>query len=203
MRICPHCKVGKPESEFQRLRTGRTLSWCKACRREQRAAKRREDPEAAHARDRLDRERAMARPKKTPAEKHCLNCGMTKPAAEFSPEKHTATGLRAWCRKCCSERAADWNKAHPERFRENQRRSALKRQYGITPERYDEMLTEQGSRCAICHRPPGPRCRLQIDHCHTKGTVRGLLCFKCNTFLGAINDDPAAVERLLVYLSRD
>ena len=94
-----------------------------------------------------------------------------------------------------------WNKANPERFARNQRRSLLKKRYGITPEQYDEIFKRQGGVCAICLAPPGDQGnRLAVDHCHSTGTVRGLLCFKCNTFLGRIDDSPEAAQRVVAYL---
>lgn len=59
----------------------------------------------------------------------------------------------------------------------------LLKRYGITEKRYQEILREQGSRCAICHRPPGSR-RLAVDHHHKSKQVRGLLCSQCNRALG-------------------
>jgi hypothetical protein len=56
---------------------------------------------------------------------------------------------------------------------------------------YQQLLHNQGGVCAICHQPEvkidkqrGTLCILAVDHCHTTGTVRGLLCFRCNTNLG-------------------
>jgi hypothetical protein len=64
------------------------------------------------------------------------------------------------------------------------RKSNLKRKYGMTLENYEGMLARQGGRCAICRKPP-KRVRLAVDHDHRKtgtirGRVRGLLCTYCN-----------------------
>jgi len=59
----------------------------------------------------------------------------------------------------------------------------LKRDFGITIEEYDAMLTKQGGVCAICKRPPNKN-RLAVDHDHTTGEVRGLLCPSCNRAVG-------------------
>lgn len=71
------------------------------------------------------------------------------------------------------------------------------KRYGVTLERYDEMLTEQSGVCAICHQPPtrdvspmgDKRAKLVVDHNHETGKVRGLLCFDCNVRLSAIEDE--------------
>ena len=85
---------------------------------------------------------------------------------------------------------------------EQQRRHRLKCLYGITPERYDEMVQQQGGVCAICRKPPSRR-RLHIDHDHYTGRVRGLLCNTCNVWLGRIDDDPSRVRNALEYLRED
>lgn len=48
---------------------------------------------------------------------------------------------------------------------------------------YDEILAAQGGHCALCPRPPSDRRKLDLDHCHTKMVIRGLLCFRCNRAL--------------------
>lgn len=71
------------------------------------------------------------------------------------------------------------------------------KRYGVTLERYDKMLEEQGGVCAICRQPPkrdvspmgDKRAKLVVDHNHETGEVRGLLCFDCNVKLSAIEDE--------------
>ncbi|MDF2710614.1 MAG: vBYenPAB5 [Nonomuraea muscovyensis] len=65
------------------------------------------------------------------------------------------------------------------RFREKTK------QYGITPEQYRALLAAQAGVCAICGTAPTPKRRLHVDHCHTSGRVRALLCQPCNTQLGS------------------
>jgi hypothetical protein len=79
--------------------------------------------------------------------------------------------------------------------------------YGITEQDYERMLEEQGNTCAVCNAPPKPfttksEPRLHIDHCHTTGKVRGLLCGHCNSALGQARDDPAILQGLIEYLRR-
>lgn len=81
------------------------------------------------------------------------------------------------------------------------RNSTLKRLYGITIEDYDAMLVSQGFACAVCEAPPSACVQgtLSVDHCHSTGRVRGLLCDKCNRALGLLNDDMVLIARLLDY----
>lgn len=62
------------------------------------------------------------------------------------------------------------------------------------------MVASQGGVCRICANKPPNGKRLCVDHDHETGAVRGLLCQKCNTAIGMLNDDPALVERALDYL---
>lgn len=75
----------------------------------------------------------------------------------------------------------------------------LRVKYGLTPEQYLAMLEYQGGRCAICLRLPG-KARLNVDHDHKTGHVRGLICFTCNKMFAHLRDDIGAVRRMLEYL---
>lgn len=61
------------------------------------------------------------------------------------------------------------------------------------------MVTAQGGVCAICEQPE-PKKRLAVDHDHTTGAVRALLCSKCNVALGLMSDDPARLRVAAHYL---
>jgi len=77
------------------------------------------------------------------------------------------------------------------------------RVYGITQAQYDEMLEKQNGKCAICNNPDEVEDRkLAIDHCHTTGRIRGLLCGKCNRGLGFIfKDNPDLLLKAISYFS--
>jgi hypothetical protein len=80
------------------------------------------------------------------------------------------------------------------------RAEALKSHYGITLEQYDALLEEQGGVCAICGERPEKH--LCVDHCHETGTVRGLLCKRCNFGLGYYKDDLRRTMGASAYLRR-
>ena len=83
------------------------------------------------------------------------------------------------------------------------RNQNLLKQYGITADDYDRMATEQSGLCAICGSGPVRGFKhLDVDHCHTTGRVRGLLCNDCNQGLGRFKDNPLLIQRALAYLSR-
>ena len=63
----------------------------------------------------------------------------------------------------------------------------LKYRYGITLNDYNRMFVEQENKCWICGTHVSElKVPLQVDHSHTTGVVRGLLCNKCNSRLGEV-----------------
>jgi hypothetical protein len=63
-----------------------------------------------------------------------------------------------------------------------QRRKPRAKQLGVSDADYEALLAAQGGGCAICGNPPKTR-RLDVDHDHKTGKVRGLLCHRCNRAL--------------------
>ena len=87
----------------------------------------------------------------------------------------------------------EYRRRNPEKMREKD----YKRQYGIGVDAYEALFERQNGVCAICGQPEravngltGKPRRLAVDHCHTQGHVRGLLCLSCNRGLGYFKDDP-------------
>lgn len=83
----------------------------------------------------------------------------------------------------------------------------LKRNFGMSVEEYDAISAKQGGRCAICRQPEtvvmrGKLMRLAVDHCHSGGHIRELLCSACNTGLGSFRDDPERMEAAIAYLRK-
>ena len=78
------------------------------------------------------------------------------------------------------------------------------RKYGITNEDYHAMLEQQKNVCAICNNPQynGKDRFLCVDHCHSTGKVRQLLCIKCNTGLGQFLDNPELLKEAAKYLEK-
>jgi hypothetical protein len=117
-------------------------------------------------------------------------------------------------RAAAVERERDWRKNNPEKAREISLKSKRKRRkenieyqlmrnYGLTLEDIEVMMENQGRRCRICtilldEDSRGP----QVDHCHDTGRVRGILCFKCNTALGFLQDSVENLKRAIEYLER-
>lgn len=79
------------------------------------------------------------------------------------------------------------------------RERRLRKLHGITLDDYDAMLKTQHRRCAICRKKPDKRV-LVVDHNHSTGEVRGLLCNTCNRAIGLLKDDPDLLARAVKYL---
>jgi|SRR5690348_1346371 len=111
--------------------------------------------------------------------KFCSNCGVSIQA-----------GKR--CKPC--------GELHNRLYAKRQRKvNRLKAVYGLSPEIYADMLEAQKGKCAICKQAPKVG-GLHIDHDHTTGAIRGLLCSGCNKALGYFRDDPAIIENAARYL---
>lgn len=131
--------------------------------------------------------------------KHCNKCNTTKPLSEFHRNKNKKDGHASTCKACNNARVRldKRGKYNPV----SNRRKHLLRTYGMTPEQYDAMLEAQGGVCAICKRPERIKGRrLCVDHCHSTGEVRGLLCNACNIALGKLEDNLESIKVAIKYL---
>lgn len=100
--------------------------------------------------------------------------------------------------------AQNWYRNNPEKAKEQRLR-----RYKITLLEYNQLREAQDYRCACCGRhetaveqgrSKTPDTALNVDHCHTTGKVRGLLCVNCNTLLGKSKDDISVLESAIRYL---
>lgn len=122
-------------------------------------------------------------------EKYCSYCDLIKPAKEFYVDRGYGDGLSKRCRLC---------------YRATIHLARRCRQFNISIDQYTEMTRAQNGVCAICKRVPlkvHPN-GFSIDHCHSTGVVRGLLCNHCNTGLGFFEDNPEALTQAVIYLSQ-
>jgi hypothetical protein len=85
----------------------------------------------------------------------------------------------------------------------------IKRRFGLTRDAYNEKLKNQNHVCAICKQPEtavdgrtGTIKSLAVDHCHKHKGLRDLLCGRCNTTLGKVNDDIGLLQNMIDYLKK-
>lgn len=91
-----------------------------------------------------------------------------------------------------------YREANPGRWRHKHLMDA----YKIDEVEYHRMRNAQGGICLICEEAP-LSVQLAVDHCHTTGAVRGLLCKQCNYAMGQFRDDPARIRRAAQFLEGD
>jgi len=72
--------------------------------------------------------------------------------------------------------------------------------YGITEQDYLDMLETQDGVCQICGHKSRGRDMLCVDHSHSTGKVRGLLCSMCNTALGLMKENKTWLTRMIQYI---
>lgn len=134
--------------------------------------------------------------------KTCLKCKKPKPLAEFSKHPRGRQGLHPRCNTCRSEDAKRYyaNLDKHKHGRTN-KKSWLKRAYGLTVADFDRMKSSQGERCALCNRAP-TKGKFHVDHDHQTGQVRALLCWRCNVGLGSFLDNPSMLRKAADYLEK-
>jgi hypothetical protein len=134
---------------------------------------------------------------------------MEKPPIAFHKKAASKDGLQSACKECNGYVVKQWQKDNPEAYEAIWKRNSygpeavLKRKasrYGITVDELKSMIDRADGKCEICRR--NPRQSLVIDHCHTKGNVRGLICEKCNQALGLFADDIDSLKRAINYLNK-
>lgn len=127
----------------------------------------------------------------------CTTCQEEKPQEEFA--KLGKRGLGRKCKPCINAYNRKW------RTSEYSRNQNLKKSFGITSADYDEMFKAQGGVCKICKQPEttvrsGKIQSLSVDHNHTTGKIRGLLCNSCNRALGKFKDSKENLLNAIKYL---
>jgi len=86
--------------------------------------------------------------------------------------------------------------------------AALWSRYKLTRKQRDKILEDQGGVCAICNvqltyekaEPNKKGDVVCVDHCHTTGEIRGILCRKCNVGIGKFDDNPDLLVEAAKYL---
>lgn len=124
-----------------------------------------------------------------------------------NPERHIQAAKK-WCRENRERHNAtkrNWVRHNLEKHNATRRKS----QYGITDSEFQNLFETQKGKCAICgFQFPGQNTgdrnsSPHVDHCHTTGKVRGLLCGQCNKGIGALKDSLELVESAVYYLQKN
>jgi len=95
-----------------------------------------------------------------------------------------------------AEYTKEWRKNNPDKVKNNE----LRKRFGITLEDYNNMLEAQNHKCKICGGTDSHQA-LSVDHCHTTGKIRGLLCTDCNKGIGMFKDNITLLQSAIEYLT--
>jgi Recombination endonuclease VII len=116
----------------------------------------------------------------------CQDCG-----EPFEYTRSPRGKRRARCPEC------RWERSELRRRTNHQNRH-----FGISLEVRDQFVAIQHGKCAICQtiEQECSKGRLYVDHDHKTGEIRGMLCSRCNLFIGAWDDNPAILRRAAAYL---
>jgi hypothetical protein len=133
--------------------------------------------------------------------KTCTTCLKEKEVNRFWKNKTGRDRITSQCKLCLSYKQLDYYQLHKKKIILRQR----ERMYGITEQWYADTLSKQNGVCASCRRPErlkrnGVLLPLTIDHDHTTGVTRGLLCSHCNRAAGLLQEDFVLAARLALYL---
>jgi hypothetical protein len=115
-------------------------------------------------------------------------------------ERRKRNGISDTRRKAQSDKSTKYYQTREEKRRDRD----LKSKYGIGLNEYNHMLVQQNYGCKICglsHTETRTGV-LDVDHCHTTGLVRGLLCTDCNNGLGRFKDNTEILRRAINYLEK-
>jgi hypothetical protein len=144
-------------------------------------------------------------------QKLCSVCKALKPLADFYKENRVKDGRARRCTECHCKVTNEYRKKNPEIYRkaslkhwhaldDRKKHERWIKRYGITPIQYKKMFEKQNGLCQICNQTCNSGHLLSVDHCHTTGKVRGLLCKKCNTALGMLEDNITYFKNAITYL---
>jgi len=156
--------------------------------------------------------------------KICSKCKKEKDTLLFVKDCTTSDGFRSDCKDChnknyhskkhlykkqrkifrqnnlehCRKQALNWYYDN----KDVNKNSRLKRMYGITLVQHNQMLKDQDYKCAICgtDKPDGKGNQFNVDHDHTTGKVRGLLCWSCNSLIGYSKENIQSLKTAVDYL---
>ena len=106
--------------------------------------------------------------------KQCIDCGQYKLYKEFGSK-------RTDCKECKSNKDSV-------------------RRYGLNNSQVLSLLENQNGKCAICLKSIQNRSEAHVDHEHSTGFVRGVLCSNCNTAIGLLSDNWQNLERGRDYI---
>lgn len=113
----------------------------------------------------------------------CSTCKKEKHCSQFSKSLYSIKGYKYQCKKCDSI---------------SNKKTYFKDNWGISIEELNAMKLKQENKCACCEKES----ELVIDHNHKTGIFRDLVCNKCNTIIGLLDEDKEMIKKILNYIQK-
>lgn len=152
--------------------------------------------------------------------KQCRICLHFKPVTSFHKNgfkrKNGSSGIRTECKSCSKNVHDKYVETHREelnkymkgRYDDAEKRRirsyGLERMYGLSENDYNNILALQNNKCAICNIDQSNHKRpFDVDHCHETGSIRGLLCMRCNRAMGLFKDNIDILLKAASYLKKN
>lgn len=149
--------------------------------------------------------------------KKCSKCKTEKDISEFNKDKNQSSGLQCRCKECANaasresyhKNPKDIKRSKAKKWRENAGKEYFAEKhlintYGITLQQRNDLLVNQQHKCDICgvDEINAVKGKLVVDHCHTTGKVRSLLCHNCNTLIGHCKESEDTLLKAIQYLRK-
>lgn len=139
--------------------------------------------------------------------KVCVKCKESKEYSAFTPNGVTKKGTqkyRSQCRECDNARQLPQRKRAPNTARYSRGRLKgyqVSAAFGITHAEWEALMESRGWACEICGRTSETSGRsLAVDHDHSTGAIRGVLCQRCNCAIGLLLEDKDSLANAINYL---
>ena len=123
--------------------------------------------------------------RKDPYRHVCKSCKNAKAKTYVRDRERAKATQKAWRAKNAEKDA-------------KQRRRANWKFKGIDPDIAEQLWNDHNGLCGICQEPIIGQ--INVDHCHTTGKVRDILCRDCNLGLGYFKDSPRLLMLADSYL---
>lgn len=146
--------------------------------------------------------------------KRCTTCNEIKTFDCFYVSRISSAGSTIYvpsCKQCESKKAKrKWNSLSEEEKKNWSKRSnsnkeyhknyRLQTKYNLTLQEFKQMYDDQQGCCYICETSV-PNDQIRVDHDHSTGKVRKLLCHHCNVILGHARENPEVLTKCVEYIN--
>lgn len=153
--------------------------------------------------------------------KQCAHCKEMKSIDSFHKRNKSKDGAHPYCKVCTASKNKEWFSNNKEKhaatcalwYSKNKEKANrkgtdwhYKSNYGISYEEFILLAGKQQNKCAICSTTlvftGRGTTRAVMDHCHTTGDIRGILCSNCNQGIGLLKENIGILKSSILYLEK-